>query len=171
MTNLLFFCYPMKVILFVIGKTDEAYLNQGISIFTSRIKRYVPFEIIEIPGVKNSGNKETQKQKEGELILNHPEVISADYKILLDEKGIQFTSVEFANFVQKQLNRGFRKIIFIIGGPFGFSENLNNKLKEWGGIKLSLSKQTFSHQMVRLFFAEQLYRSFTILKGEKYHHS
>ena len=156
----------MKVILLVIGKTEESYLKEGIALYEKRLSRYLSFEKKEIPAIKGLTDMEEQKHKEAELLLKAPDFISSDFVILLDEKGTQFTSLEFAGFIQKQLNKGFRKIVFIVGGAYGFSE----KVYAESDAIISLSKQTFSHQMVRLFFVEQLYRAMTILKGEKYHH-
>lgn len=156
----------MKIVLLTVGKTEESFLKDGIAVYEKRLKHYVSFEIKEIPSAKKFQKISEQKQKEAEMILNHPDFISADFKILLDESGTQFSSNEFANFLQKQMNRGLKKIVFVVGGSFGFSE----KIYEQAGDKISLSKLTFSHQMARLFFVEQLYRAMTILRGEKYHH-
>lgn len=156
----------MKVVLLVVGKTEDPYLKEGIGIFEKRLARYVSFEKKEIPSIKGNLGIEEQKRREAELILNHPEVISSDFFIVLDEKGNQFSSQEFAAFLQKQFNKGLKKILFVVGGPYGFSE----KIYEKANAKISLSRHTFSHQMVRLFFVEQLYRAMTILRGEKYHH-
>ena len=156
----------MKLKLIVIGKTDEKYLLEGIEKYCSRIKHYANFEIIVIPDIKQGGKFSTDKLKEeeGKLILNKTE--QTDYIILLDEKGKEFTSVNFSAFLQKRLNAGASSIVFVVGGAFGFSADVYERANE----KLSLSAMTFSHQMIRLFFTEQLYRAFTILKGEKYHH-
>lgn len=156
----------MKVILVAIGKTEEPYLKEGIAIFEKRLARYVSFEKKEIPAVKGNLNPEEHKRREAELILNHPEVVSSDFFIVLDERGTQYSSEEFAVFLQKQFNKGLKKIVFAVGGPYGFSK----KIYERANAKISLSSQTFSHQMIRLFFVEQLYRAMTILRGEKYHH-
>ena len=156
----------MKIILLVIGKTEEQYLKEGFAVYEKRLQRYIPFEKKEIPALKNITKPEEQKRKEAELILDHPDFISADFKILLDEKAMQFTSVEFAGFIQKQFNKGLKKIVFVIGGAYGFSAQVYEK----ANAKISFSRQTFSHQMIRLFFVEQLYRAMTILRGENYHH-
>ncbi|MFA5327126.1 MAG: 23S rRNA (pseudouridine(1915)-N(3))-methyltransferase RlmH [Prolixibacteraceae bacterium] len=156
----------MKVCLLVIGKTDEAYLQKGIDIFLKRIPHYIPFELKVIPDLKNSKNlsEELQKEKEGELILQ--QIIASDELLLLDEQGFEFSSVDFARFLEKKMIAGLKRLVFVIGGPYGFSGSIYARANG----KVSLSKMTFSHQMVRLIFAEQLYRAMTILKGEPYHH-
>ena len=156
----------MKICLLVIGKTDEEYLRQGLEIFTRRIPHYILFEMKVIPDIKNSKNlsEEQQKDKEGELILQ--QVLTSDEVFLLDEKGMEVSSVGFARFLEKKMLSGLRRLVFVIGGPYGFSSGVYSRANG----KLSLSKMTFSHQMVRLIFTEQLYRAFTILKGEPYHH-
>jgi len=155
----------MKIKLVVIGKTDESFLMEGIEKYTKRLKHYVPFEMIVLPDVKQGSKQviEKQKEEEGKMILSK---IENDYLVLLDENGKEFGSEEFAGFLQKKMNSGIQTLTFVVGGPFGFSEEVYSKAKE----KVSLSKMTFSHQMIRLFFTEQLYRGFTIIKGEKYHH-
>jgi len=156
----------MKICLLVIGKTDESYLQKGIEIFLKRIPHYIPFEMKIIPDLKNSKNmsEDQQKEREGELILQ--QVTTADELILLDENGNEFSSVEFARFLEKKMVSGIKRLFFVIGGPYGFSQAVYSRANG----KTSLSKMTFSHQMVRLIFAEQLYRAMTILKGEPYHH-
>lgn len=156
----------MKICLLVIGKTDEAYLQKGIDIFLKRIPHYIPFELKVIPDVKNSKNlsEELQKEKEGELILQ--QIVPGDELLLLDEQGTEFSSVDFARFLEKKMISGLKRLVFVIGGPYGFSGSIYARSNG----KISLSKMTFSHQMVRLIFAEQLYRAMTILKGEPYHH-
>lgn len=155
----------MKMKLIAIGKTDEAFLVEGIEKYLKRLKHYVSFEIIVLNDVKTGKklNIELQKEQEGRAILE--KVQSNETLILLDENGKDFTSVGFANFLQKKLNAG-NNLVFVIGGPFGFSTEVYQR----ADAQLALSKLTFSHQMVRLFFVEQLYRAFTIIKGEKYHH-
>jgi 23S rRNA (pseudouridine1915-N3)-methyltransferase len=155
----------MKIKLITIGKTDESYLKDGIDKYLKRLKHYILFEMIIINDLK-LGSKittELQKEMEGKAILE--KVNPNDFLILLDEKGEEFHSVNFSNYLQKRMNAG-NDIVFVIGGPFGFSDDVYTRANN----KIALSKLTFSHQMVRLFFVEQLYRSFTILKGEKYHH-
>ena len=156
----------MQIKLLVIGKTDNKQLLQLIEEYTKRLGFYIKFSIEIIPDIKNSKNLSElqQKQKEGELILH--QLNSTDVLILLDENGTQLDSVEFSNYLQKHMNSGIKQLVFAIGGPYGFSQEVYNKAKA----KLSLSRMTFSHQMVRLFFIEQLYRGFTILKNEPYHH-
>ncbi|HEX7583596.1 MAG TPA: 23S rRNA (pseudouridine(1915)-N(3))-methyltransferase RlmH [Prolixibacteraceae bacterium] len=156
----------MKICLLVIGKTDEAYLQKGIEIFLKRIPHYISFEMKVIPDLKNSKNlsEEQQKEKEGELIIQ--QLIASDELFLLDEEGIENSSVEFAHFLEKKMISGIKRLVFVIGGPYGFSGTIYSRANG----KLSLSRMTFSHQMVRLIFAEQLYRALTILKGEPYHH-
>lgn len=155
----------MKMKLIAIGKTDEAFLVEGIEKYIKRLKHYVSFEIMVLNDVKTGKklNIELQKEQEGRAILE--KVQSNETLILLDENGKDFTSVGFANFLQKKLNAG-NNLVFVIGGPFGFSTEVYQR----ADAQLALSKLTFSHQMVRLFFVEQLYRAFTIIKGEKYHH-
>jgi len=156
----------MKICLLVIGKTDEAYLQKGIEIFLKRIPHYISFDMKVIPDLKNSKNlsEPQQKEKEGELILQ--QVTTSDELFLLDEQGIESTSVEFARFLERKMIAGIKRLVIVIGGPYGFSGNVYARANG----KLSLSRMTFSHQMVRLIFAEQLYRAMTILKGEPYHH-
>jgi 23S rRNA (pseudouridine1915-N3)-methyltransferase len=151
--------------LILVGKTEEKYLNEGIEIFSKRLKHYIPFEIIIIPQLKETKNlsPQTIKEKEGELILK--QAIKYDKIILFDEKGQEFTSVDYADFIQKQMNASLRTLCFVVGGAYGFSEQVYSK----ADYKISLSKMTFSHQMIRLLIVEQLYRSFTILKNEPYH--
>lgn len=158
------FC--MKIKLLVIGKTDDAYVQTGIQKFELRLKHYVPFEIHVINDLKNSKNltEIQQKTKEGELILAQLE--TSDTVILLDENGTQYTSRQFSEFIQKHMLSGAKNLFFIIGGPYGFSPEIYARANG----KISLSKMTFSHQMVRLIFIEQLYRAMTILKNEPYHH-
>jgi len=156
----------MKICLLVIGKTDESYLQKGIDIFLNRIPHYISFEMKVIPDLKNSKNmsEDQQKEKEGELILQ--QLTSSDELILLDENGLEYSSVKFARFLEKKMISGIKRLVFVIGGPYGFSQEVYSR----GNGKASLSKMTFSHQMVRLIFAEQLYRALSIIKGEPYHH-
>jgi 23S rRNA (pseudouridine1915-N3)-methyltransferase len=156
----------MKITLLVVGKTEAEYLKTGINLYFNRIKHYITFNEEVILALKSTKNltDEQQMQKEGELILSF--VKSADDVILLDENGENFTSVGFAHFLEKKMIAGVRSIIFVIGGPYGFSVDVYKR----ADYKISLSKMTFSHQMVRLIFVEQIYRAMTILKGEPYHH-
>lgn len=153
----------MKIRLIWVGKTDETYLKQGFEKYSERLKHYCSFEIVEIPDVKGGLQADVQKKKEGEMIIKA--LGALDRVFLLDESGKEYSSREFAGFIQKQNNSGIKGLCFVIGGPFGFSQEVTDKAEG----KISLSKMTFSHQMIRLFFAEQLYRAHTILKGEKYH--
>jgi 23S rRNA (pseudouridine1915-N3)-methyltransferase len=156
----------MKVTLLVIGKTEEPYLREGISEYAGRIRRYSSFELKEIPAVKTSSSLPVaaQKKKEAEALRRY--FTDADIVILLDEHGREMGSVQFAEFLNRQFLSGKKNMVFITGGPFGFDEALKTR----ADFTLSLSKMTFSHQMVRLIFAEQLYRALTILKNENYHH-
>jgi len=156
----------MKISLICIGKTDDSYLVEGIETFQKRLKFYIGFKMIVIPDIKNSKNlsKEQQKAKEAEQILKL--IGNSDYVILLDERGKEFRSVEFADFLSKKMVSSTQHLVFVIGGPYGFDASI----EERSNGKISLSKMTFSHQMVRLFFSEQLYRAFSILKNEPYHH-
>lgn len=156
----------MKISLVAISKTTEKYLQEGIAIYENRLKHYCKFQRIEIPDLKNSKNLsfEQQKQKEAELILS--KISNTDFVVLLDENGKEFNSLQFSNEINKWMNQSISSVVFIIGGPYGFDQSLYDR----SNLKISLSKLTFSHQMVRLFYVEQLYRAFTILKGEPYHH-
>lgn len=156
----------MKIELLLIGKTDKGFVKDGIEVYQKRLIHYIPFDIRIIPDIKNSKNmsNEEQKNKEGELIIAAAD--SSDMVILLDERGKEFSSVSFASFIEKKMISGIKKIIFVIGGPYGFSEEVYRRANG----KVSLSKMTFSHQMVRMIFTEQLYRAMTIIKGEPYHH-
>ncbi len=156
----------MKITLLTVGKTDKDWVRQGLDIYVSRLKHYIPFGIVEIPELKNVSalSKEQIKNKEGELILKN--IRPTDDVILLDERGKQYTSVELAKIIQDKISYAGKDIVFIIGGAYGFSEAVYQR----AGSKLSLSKMTFSHQMVRAIFVEQIYRAFTIMRGEPYHH-
>jgi 23S rRNA (pseudouridine1915-N3)-methyltransferase len=156
----------MKIKLIVIGKTDKPYLQEGINIFNKRIIHYLPYEFQSIPDIKNTKKltESQQKEKEGHLLLD--QLSQGDELILLDEHGKDFSSSGFARFLEKKMLGGTKTLVFAIGGPYGFSP----KVYDAATSKISLSKMTFSHQMVRLIFTEQLYRALTILKGESYHH-
>ena len=156
----------MTIKLLAIGKTDNKQLHQLIDDYKKRLGFYINFNLEIIPDIKNSKHlSETQqKQKEGEHILS--KLNSSDVLVLLDENGKQLDSIAFSNYLQKHMNSGIKQLVFVIGGPYGFSQDVYFKAHG----KLSLSKMTFSHQMVRLFVIEQLYRGFTILKNEPYHH-
>jgi len=156
----------VKIKLIIIGKTDQTYLQEGIQEYHKRIPHYVPFDYQVIPDIKNTRklSEAQQKEKEGESIL--AQVKPGDELILLDEKGKMYRSIEFARFLEQRMLGGVKKLVFVIGGPYGFSKAVYQKATG----KLSLSKMTFSHQLIRLIFSEQLYRALTILKGEPYHH-
>ena len=156
----------MNIKLIVIGKTDEAYLEAGIEKYSKRIGKYVNYSYKIIKDIKNTKNlsEEVQKRQEGEKILE--ETSNTDILVLLDENGKTVNSREFSEFISKQMLSGIKNLVFIIGGPYGFSK----EVYERANYKLSLSKMTFSHQLVRLIFAEQLYRAFTIINNEPYHH-
>lgn len=155
----------MKILILVIGKTDKGYVFDGVEKYKNRLKHYVNFEFEEIPDLKNRKtlSKDQQKKQEADLILSS--LKTDDIVILLDEKGKSFGSVEFSKYLQKKMNSGIKRLVFLVGGPFGFDKSIYDKHQD----KLSLSKMTFSHQMIRLFFCEQLYRVMTILKNEPYH--
>jgi 23S rRNA (pseudouridine1915-N3)-methyltransferase len=156
----------MKIKLICVGKTVKPFLKEGEQEYLKRLKHYTPVEKIEIPELKNAKklSEDQIKQQEGQLILN--QIKPGEAIILLDERGKQHSSIEFSNFLQKKFNSGGKGIAFVVGGAYGFSDDVYAKATN----KISLSKMTFSHQMVRLFFLEQIYRGFTILKGEPYHH-
>lgn len=156
----------MKILFLVVGKTDDQFLSVGIEKYINRLKHYIGFEYHEIPDIKNrkSLSKSQQKQEEAQLILS--KLKGGDKMILLDERGKAFSSVEYADYMQQQMNSGIKRLIFVVGGPYGFGASVYER----SSAKISLSKMTFSHQMIRLFFVEQLYRSMTILRNEPYHH-
>ena len=156
----------MKITLLTVGKTDKDWVRQGLDIYVSRLKHYIPFGIVEISELKNVSalSKEQIKNKEGELILKN--IRQTDDVILLDERGKEYTSVELAKIIQDKISYAGKDIVFVIGGAYGFSDAVYQRSNS----KLSLSKMTFSHQMVRAIFAEQIYRAFTIMRGEPYHH-
>lgn len=156
----------MKIVLLVVGKTVGKELTTLISDYAGRVTHYIPFEMVTIPELKNtkSLSLEQQKQAEGELIMK--QLQSSDYVVLLDERGKEMRSVDFAEWVEKRQQTVGKRLIFIIGGPYGFSKDVYDRKQEM----LSVSKMTFSHQMIRLIFTEQLYRAMTIIKNEPYHH-
>ena len=155
----------MKIELIVIGKTANKHFATCIDDYVARINHYMPFSVITIPELKKTKNisTEQQKQQEGELVLKH--ILPSDTVVLLDEHGKEYTSIELATWIEKKQHTA-RKLILVIGGPYGFSQNICARANEL----VSLSKMTFSHQMVRLILTEQLYRTGTIIKGEPYHH-
>ena len=156
----------MKITLLTVGKTDRDWVKQGLDIYVSRLKHYIPFSIVEIPELKNvsSLSKDQIKTREGELILKN--IRPTDDVILMDEQGREYSSVEFAKVLQEKISYIGKDMVFVIGGAYGFSQEVYSRANS----KISLSRMTFSHQMVRAIFAEQLYRAFTIMKGEPYHH-
>ncbi len=156
----------MKITLLVIGKTDAAYIQEGLEIYLKRLKHYIGFKIEVIPDIKKGKNTgiELQKAKEGELILS--KLGPGQELHLFDERGKSFSSKGFATFINQKMLSSVKELIFVIGGPYGFSDEVYASASS----KISLSKLTFSHQMVRLLCVEQIYRAFTILKGEPYHH-
>lgn len=156
----------MKIKLLSIGKTDNKQLIKLIDEYQNRLKHYIKFDMEIIPDIKNIKKISIiqQKKREGELILS--KLKNTDQMILLDDKGKDFTSIQFSKYLQKKMNSGIKQLVLVVGGPYGFSEAVYEKAID----KVSLSKMTFSHQMVRLFIVEQLYRGYTILKNEPYHH-
>ena len=156
----------MKIVLLTIGKTSERYLIEGIAQYQKRLKHYTQFEMLEIPNFKNAKNFSNAElmKKEGEMIFK--QLKNSDHLVLLDDKGKDFTSTKFAQKLQSWMLSGKKRLVFVIGGAYGFSSDVYAR----GNEKLSLSKMTFSHQMVRLFFVEQIYRGYTILNNEPYHH-
>ena len=156
----------MKITLLAIGKTNAKYLQEGIEQYAKRLGHYIPFELKILPDVKTTKSLTTDKQKEMEGQMFLAAIGQGDWVTLLDERGKEFTSREFANYIDKKMVTLPKNLIFVIGGPYGFSQEMYDRANE----KLSLSKMTFSHEMIRLFFIEQIYRAMTILKGEPYHH-
>jgi 23S rRNA (pseudouridine1915-N3)-methyltransferase len=156
----------MKVSLLQIDKTTESYLTEGISIYLKRLKNYTAFEIntITVPKAVRARPEKEQKIEEGKLLQK--QLKDQDFVILLDENGKELGSVEFSRFLEQKMGQSIKHLVFVIGGPYGFDDTMYHR----ANFKLSLSKMTFSHQMVRLFFIEQLYRAFTLIRGEKYHH-
>jgi len=156
----------MKIRFIVIGKTEEEYLRTGINLYLARLRHYISFEYLELPALKNASSLSMpeQKTRERELVLKH--IQSGEHIVLLDEHGKQMKSAELAGFLNRKMVSGIKSLVFVVGGPFGFDPSMKNPDVEL----ISLSKLTFSHQMVRLIFAEQLYRAFTILRNEAYHH-
>ena len=156
----------MKVVLLSVGKTDEDFYAQAMDIFRKRLSHYIPFDLEFISDVKNTKHLSEKEQKnlEGEALLNR--IHQGDYIVLLDDKGNQYSSVEFSRFIEKKSHSVSKRLVFVVGGPYGFPDDVYRRANE----KLSLSRMTFTHQMVRLVFVEQLYRAMTILNGEPYHH-
>ena len=155
-----------KITLLTVGKTDVRWVREGLELYMERVSHYVPFAVDEIPELKNVSalSRDQIKEKEGEILLK--KIRDKDCVMLLDERGTEYGSTDFAAFVQEKIARGNRDIVFVIGGAYGFSQALYSRADHL----ISLSKMTFSHQMVRTIFLEQLYRAFTIIRGEPYHH-
>ena len=156
----------MKIELAVIGKTSIGYLKQGIDEYIKRLKHYVPFEIKYIDDIKNTKNisEDQQKRTEGAKILSLLD--KSDFVVLLDEHGKEYTSMQYSSYIQKRMLSGVKKVVFVIGGPHGFSQEVYDRAND----KISFSKMTFNHEMIRLIFTEQLYRAYTIINHEPYHH-
>ena len=156
----------MKIELAVIGKTSIGYLKQGIDEYIKRLKHYVPFEIKYIDDIKNTKNisEDQQKRTEGAKILSLLD--KSDFVVLLDEHGKDYTSMQYSSYIQKRMLSGAKKVVFVIGGPYGFSQEVYDRAND----KISFSKMTFNHEMIRLIFTEQLYRAYTIINHEPYHH-
>lgn len=156
----------MKIIFLTVGKTEDAYLKDGIEKYVKRLKHYCKLELVDLNELKNTKalTPDQQKTKEAEMILK--KVTATDYVVLLDENGTEFTSQQFAAYLDKRSISSSANIVFVVGGPYGFDQSVYQRAND----KLSFSRMTFSHQMIRLFFTEQLYRAFTIIKGEPYHH-
>ena len=157
----------MKIVLLVFGKTNESYVNEGIQVYLKRINAFYGFDIEVINEPKGYEKWDVRKKKEEETKLFESKISEADEVILLDEKGTEYSSVEFSQKIQNLMNAGKKRLVFIVGGAYGFSEDFYKKYKS----KLSLSRMTFTHQMVRLVFVEQIYRAVSILKGLPYHHN
>lgn len=156
----------MKIVLLTLGKTSQKNIKEEILLFSKRLSHYTDFELHEIPSLKRSTkiSKSELKKSEGQMIMKY--INSSDYVVLLDENGKSYSSIAFSNKIEKFRLNSFKRVVFVVGGAFGLSNELNSHCNE----KVSLSNMTFSHQMVRLFFVEQLYRAFTIINNEKYHH-
>lgn len=156
----------MKITLLCIGKTDDKFIQEGIDKYLKRLKHYVTFNIVVIPDIKNVKNisQVQQMEKEAEAFLK--KINNQDFVVLLDERGVEFRSIEFSDFLSIKMTSGVTHAVFLIGGPYGFA----SKIRDRANFSISLSKMTFSHQMVRMFFVEQVYRAFSIMKNEPYHH-
>lgn len=156
----------MKIILMAIGKTTTKYIQEGIELYKKRLTHYIPFELKLLPDVKATKALTMERQKELEEEIFMSSINSGDFVVLLDERGKEMTSRDFSEYINKKMSAVPKNLIFVIGGPYGFSQGMYDRAQE----KLSLSKMTFSHEMIRLFFIEQVYRAMTILRGEPYHH-
>lgn len=149
-----------------VGATSSRYIIEGIEEYLKRLKRYIQFSVVTVPDIKNTKSMTAQMQKEAEGSAILSRINTSDMVVLLDEKGKEYTSVEFSSYMQRQMLSGRKRLVFIIGGPYGFSQDVYERSDG----KISLSRMTFNHEMVRLFFIEQIYRAMTILRGEPYHH-
>lgn len=156
----------MKISLILVGKTTDSIVEKGIEKYLKRMKRYIQFKVEIIPALKNTKNMNEAeiKLKEGDLILN--KLNSSDFLVLLDEKGKEMTSIQFASFIEKSMLQSVKNLVFVVGGAYGFSDVVYKKANQ----KISLSQMTFSHQIIRMIFLEQIYRAFTIINNEPYHH-
>lgn len=156
----------MEISLISVGKVSLKWVEEALKQYEIRIPKYIKYSNRIIPDIKNSRNlnKESQKEEEGKLILSS--ITPSDFVVIMDERGNEFTSREFADFIQKQMNSGRKRLTFVVGGPYGFSEEIYQR----ADYKIALSKMTFTHEMARLILTEQIYRGLTILKGEPYHH-
>ncbi len=156
----------MEIELLTVGKTTIKFVAEGIEEYLKRLKHYIPYRITSLPDIKKNASlgAERQKEAEGELILS--KLSTSDFVVLLDERGKEYSSMEFSAFIEKQMIAGRKRVVFVVGGPYGFSQGVYDRADS----KVSLSRMTFNHEMVRLFFTEQVYRAMTILRGEPYHH-
>ncbi len=156
----------MDIVLLTIGKTNISYIKEGIDVYCKRLQRYIPYKIIELPDIRKSGKISEQEQKdaEGQMILK--QLTDSDKIYLLDERGKEYTSREFSSLLEREMGSGKKRLVFVVGGPYGFSKSVYER----SDALLSLSKMTFNHEMVRLFFTEQIYRGISILNGLPYHH-
>ena len=156
----------MRATLLVVGKTTTGYLRQGIDEYFARLSHYIQFDIQYVGDIKNTKKLSEAQQKQAEGVALLQQFDSSDFVVLLDEHGREYTSMDFAQYIQKRMNSGSKRLVFVIGGPYGFSQEVYNRAND----KLSMSKMTFPHELIRLVFVEQLYRGFTILNHEPYHH-
>lgn len=156
----------MEIELLTVGKTTIKFVIEGTEEYLRRLKHYIPYRITPLPDIKKTASfsVERQKEAEGEMILS--KLLPSDFVVLLDERGREYSSIEFSGFLEKQMIAGRKRVVFVVGGPYGFSRAVYDRADG----KVSLSKMTFNHEMVRLFFTEQVYRAMTILRGEPYHH-
>ena len=156
----------MNIVLLTVGKTEASFWKEALAEYQQRLQHYVPFELQALPEVKNTKNLTMSQQKTQEGVLIRKAMQAGDWFVLLDEQGKEYTSMQFAAYLEKKIQIVSRRLVFVIGGPYGFSDEVYQMASE----RLSLSKMTFSHQMIRPIFVEQLYRAMTILRGEPYHH-